>query len=307
MHQNSIASPSIRAALLAMSGLLLAVLSGCSSTVHRAPVEDRPVSQSRPAPVAAGPVAPASAASAPEAPKQGAENAGKPGYYTVKPGDALIRIAMDYGQNYRDIARWNSIDNPDRIEVGQVLRVIPPGAVPDAPGVTTRPVTTAKVERRPLEGKASNGKPDPAAPAASAASAAATPSQAVASNPEEDFVWAWPAFGPVVGGFDEPRNKGIDIGGKAGDPIYASADGQVVYAGAGGVRGYGNMIVIKHGTNYLTAYAHNQSLLVKEQQFVRKGQRIAEMGNTEADQVKLHFEIRKQGKPLDPAKLLPSR
>ena len=116
----------------------------------------------------------------------------------------------------------------------------------------------------------------------------------------------WPASGSLIAGFDEVRNKGYDIGGKAGDPVFAVADGRVVYAGAG-LRGYGNLIILKHNNTYLTAYAHNQSLLVKEDQSVRKGQKIAEMGSTDADRVKLHFEVRRQGKPVDPSRYLPAR
>ncbi len=110
----------------------------------------------------------------------------------------------------------------------------------------------------------------------------------------------------MLAGFDEQKNKGIDIGGRAGDPVLAAADGRVVYAGAG-LRGYGNLIILKHNNTYLTAYAHNQSLLVKEDQTVRKGQKIAEMGSTDTDRVKLHFEIRRQGKPVDPSRYLPAR
>jgi lipoprotein NlpD len=116
----------------------------------------------------------------------------------------------------------------------------------------------------------------------------------------------WPARGSVVGGFDEAKNKGLDIAGKAGDPVYSVGDGRVVYAGSG-LRGYGNLVIVKHNNTYLSAYAHNQTLLVKEDQSVRKGQKIAEMGNSDADRVKLHFEIRRQGKPVDPAKYLPAR
>lgn len=116
----------------------------------------------------------------------------------------------------------------------------------------------------------------------------------------------WPANGSVVASFDEVRNKGLAIAGKAGDPVYAAADGRVVYAGSG-LRGYGNLVIVKHNNTYLTAYAHNQSLLVKEDQVVRRGQKIAEMGSSDADRVQLHFEIRRQGKPIDPAKLLPPR
>jgi lipoprotein NlpD len=116
----------------------------------------------------------------------------------------------------------------------------------------------------------------------------------------------WPASGPVLGGFEDGRSKGVDIGGKAGDPVYAAADGRVVYAGSG-LRGYGNLVIVKHNATYLTAYAHNQTLLVKEDQSVRRGQKIAEMGSTDAERVELHFEIRKQGKPIDPLRLLPPR
>ena len=127
-----------------------------------------------------------------------------------------------------------------------------------------------------------------------------------ATRDDDDISWGWPASGPVAAGFDEVRNKGLAFSGKPGDPVFAAADGRVMYAGAG-LRGYGNMIIIKHSTNYLTAYAHNQTLLVKEDQVVRKGQKIAEMGSSDADSVKLHFEVRKQGKPIDPSKLLPAR
>ena len=116
----------------------------------------------------------------------------------------------------------------------------------------------------------------------------------------------WPAQGAVVANFDEAKNKGVAIGGKVGDPVLAAADGRVVYAGAG-LRGYGNLIILKHNNTYLTAYAHNQALLVREDQAVKQGQKIAEMGNTDADRVKLHFEIRRQGKPVDPTRYLPSR
>ena len=117
--------------------------------------------------------------------------------------------------------------------------------------------------------------------------------------------WAWPAKGKIVAGFSETANlKGIDIAGTAGEPVRASAAGRVVYAGSG-LRGYGKLIIIKHNATYLSAYAHNREILVKEGQQVTRGQKIAEMGNTDADQVKLHFEIRRLGKPMDPAKYLP--
>ncbi len=268
-------------ALLAVTVVMAA---GCSSrSLTPAPVEDRGTSTSRPAssaPVATGDV------------KQmpGFENAGKPGYYTVKPGDTLIRIGLDTGQNFRDIVRWNNLENPNLIEVGQVLRIVPPSS--DNPLVVTRPVTSGTANTTTA-----------AAPVRPASAPASSP-QPVAT--EDDIAWIWPAQGKLIAGFDEVKNKGYDIDGKTGDAIIASADGRVVYAGAG-LRGYGNLIILKHNNTYLTAYAHNQTLLVKEDQTVKKGQKIAEMGNSDADRVKLHFEIRRQGKPVDPAKYLPAK
>jgi lipoprotein NlpD len=216
----------------------------------------------------------------------GAENAGKPGYYTVQRGDTLTRIALDHGHSWRDLASWNSLPNAHLIEVGQVLRVASPSATVESSGVVVQP----------LGGSAE---------AATVSMPATAPTPAPSAN-DEGLGFAWPASGSVIGGFDEAKNKGLDIGGKAGDPVQAAADGQVVYAGAG-LRGYGNLIILKHNNTFLTAYAHNQALLVKEDQKVRKGQKIAEMGKTDADRVKLHFEIRRQGKPVDPAKYLPAR
>lgn len=284
---------------------MVAVLAvaGCSTTHNRAPVEDRNAGGRAPTAAAAA-TAPAAAASAPDAtkPLPGAENAGKAGYYTVKPGDTLIRIGLENGQNWKDLVKWNNLENPNIIEVGQTLRVVPPGVDPNA--AATKPVTTAKVETKPLDAKGA-----PIAASGAAATAPATVSTATAPAPrdgDDDVNWAWPSSGPVVGGFEEGKVKGLQIGGKAGDPVLAAADGRVVYAGAG-LRGYGNLVIIKHNNTYLTAYAHNQTLLVKDDQAVRKGQKIAEMGSTDADSVRLHFEIRRQGKPIDPAKLLPPR
>ncbi|AVS87898.1 peptidase, partial [Paracidovorax avenae] len=149
------------------------------------------------------------------------------------------------------------------------------------------------------------------APRSGASAVAAAPAPAPAPAPaagggDDDMAFIWPASGSLVAGFDEARNKGYDIAGKVGDPVLAAADGRVVYAGAG-LRGYGNLVILKHNNTYLTAYAHNQTLLVKEDQSVRRGQKIAEMGSSDTDRVKLHFEIRRQGKPVDPARYLPAR
>ena len=270
------------------------VLAGCANKNRPAPVEDRsPNATKAPAKMVAS-----------------ADNAGKPGYYSVKSGDTLIRIGMDNGQSWRDIARWNNIENPNLIETGQVLRVTPP----EEAGVVVRPVSSTNVVTSPAPASAAS------APATATNTAAVRPPASAASPPnsstpannlantdsaEETVSFQWPTRGNVLAGFDEVKNKGIDIAGKAGDPVLAAADGKVVYAGSG-LRGYGNLVILKHNNTYLTAYAHNQSLLVKEDQAIKRGQKIAEMGSSDADQVKLHFEIRRQGKPVDPAKYLPA-
>jgi lipoprotein NlpD len=269
------------------------VLAGCANKNRPAPVEDRSPN----------------AAKAPAKMIAGVDNVGKPGYYSVKSGDTLIRIGMDNGQSWRDIARWNNIENPNLIETGQVLRVTPP----EETGVVVRPVSSTNVVTSPTPASAA-GAPATATntaavrPPASAASPSnsSTPANnlANADSAEETVSFQWPTRGNLLAGFDEVKNKGIDIAGKAGDPVLAAADGKVVYAGSG-LRGYGNLVILKHNNTYLTAYAHNQSLLVKEDQAIKRGQKIAEMGNSDADQVKLHFEIRRQGKPVDPAKYLP--
>jgi len=279
-----------------------AVLTACASTRNNAPVEERSATPGRaPAPMAT-PVTdtPVDAGK----PPADADNAGKPGYYTVKQGDTLIRIGLETGQVWRDVARWNGIENPNLIEVGQVLRVAPPGDTLSA--VSTRAVPPSRVETRPLGASAPNGAASiPAAPASAVPSPpAAVPVVVPASD--DDVNWGWPASGPVAAGFDEQRQKGLAITGKAGDPVLAAADGRVVYAGSG-LRGYGNLVIVKHNNTYLTAYAHNQTLLVKEDQAVRRGQKIAEMGSSDAERVQLHFEIRKLGRPVDPGKLLPPR
>ena len=292
-----------------LSAALLTLLAACGSAPRQpAPVEDRSTT-ARPraaAPTEAGAPTAAHAGAQPGAAPSslpGAENAGKPGYYTVQRGDTLTRIGLDHGQGWRDLARWNNLSNPDVIEVGQVLRVVPPGAAVETSGVVVRPVAPSSAPA-PAPAQAASS---PARAAASTPSAAnPAPSAPGQAAPAEDFSIAWPANGQVIAGFDEAKNKGIDIAGKAGDPVLAAADGQVVYAGAG-LRGYGNLVIIKHNNTYLTAYAHNQKLLVKEDQRVRRGEKIAEMGNTDADRVKLHFEVRRQGKPVDPARFLAAR
>ena len=279
-------------------------LTACTSLpMHRAPVEDRHVSEAPP--------------SAPVKPPPGAENAGKPGYYTVKAGDNLYHISLESGQSWHDIAAWNGLDNPNLIEVGQVLRVVPPES---GANVIVKPVTTAKIESRSSDARGPASKPaaTPAASGASGASVASAPVVASAASggsapvasevparASDEPVWSWPVSGAIVMPFAEGKNKGVNLSGKAGDPVYAAAAGRVVYAGSG-LRGYGNLVIIKHEGDYLSAYAYNQTLLVKDDQVVSRGQKIAEMGSSDTDRVQLHFEIRKAGKPIDPAQVLPA-
>ena len=278
----------------ALIGVLM--LGGCVSSGRSvpAPVEDHPTVKMKqaPKPTTAAPApAPAPTAAATSQPDQ----SNKPGYYTVKQGDTLIRIGLDHGQNWRDIMRWNALENPNVIEVGQVLRVAPPSATTSPEEVVVKPVTPP--------GNVAGSQVDPKTNPQNQTAPATTPAP---EGAEEQLAFMWPAQGSVMTPFDDAKNKGIDIGGKLGEPVLASADGKVVYAGAG-LRGYGNLVILKHNNTYLTAYAHNQTLLVKEDQQVKRGQKIAEMGNSDSDQVKLHFEIRKLGKPVDPSKLLAPR
>ena len=273
-------------ALLAAAALQLV---GCSTPMPtRAPVVDRStgnVTTPNKSTVDAPVFAPIDSKPLPNL--LNAQNAGKPGYYTVKLGDTVMQIGRNSNQNWRDIVKWNNLESANQIEVGQVLRVVPL----DGNGVATKP---------------------PVIPAAAPMAVTPLPTQpslpAAASNvaPEDDISWMWPSSGALIAGYDEVKSKGLKIGGKLGDPVYASADGRVVYAGSG-LRGYGNLVILKHNETYLTAYAHNQTLLVKEDQTVRKGQRIADMGSSDADKVMLHFEVRRNGKPVDPAKYLPVR
>jgi lipoprotein NlpD len=206
-----------------------------------------------------------------------------PGYYRVKKGDTLARIALDHGQAPRDVVQWNKTANPsfnpNVIEVGDLIMVKAPAG--------TKPAKVA--EKKPAADKAD--------------SVASTPESAKNEVVAEPGIrLSWPAKGKVTGEFSE-TNKGIDIAGKVGEPVLAASDGKVVYAG-NSLRGYGNLVIIKHDNTYLTAYAHNSKLLVKEGDTVRKGQKIAEMGDTDTTAAKLHFELRVNGKPVNPTPYL---
>jgi lipoprotein NlpD len=218
-----------------------------------------------------------------------------PGYYRVKPGDTLLRIAIENGQNDRDLVTWNNLANPNQIEINQLLRIAPAGTngTASTPGASTTPIAGSGVQSKPL------GSAEGVAPAPSQ-----TSTREVAGATSSGIALAWPVHGPLLSGFDDTNNKGIDIGGAAGDPIRAAAGGRVVYAG-NGLRGYGNLLIVKDDATFLTAYAHNRALMVREGDTVTKGQKIAEMGNTDSDHVMLHFELRRDGKPVDPLKYLP--
>jgi len=357
--------------------LTVVVLTGCSST-RPAPVVDA----SRPAPRDGAPAVSVVRPSAPAMETPAAT-------YTVKKGDTLYSIALEHGQDYRELAQWNGLSDPNRIQVGQVLRVLPPdsgtAAAPAAGVASVQPVaapaplqvrplsagaqaatgTTAAVsansetmKREPKGGKvpyseqtlaqvrneatqpatqpvpAAGEKPAAGVVTATAATvtpAAASPAQTPAAAPtggaasttaaqtpaaaEPDAVeWGWPLAanaGRIVGNFSDgsagkEANKGIDLAARPGEPVLAAAAGKVVYAGSG-LRGYGQLVIVRHNATWLSAYAHNRKILVKEGQMVARGERIAEVGNTDADQFKLHFEIRRQGKPVDPLKYLPPR
>jgi lipoprotein NlpD len=290
-----------RIALLMMS---LGLLGACSTSTRQAPVIDRPLAGNSHNIRPAAPVAPAA-----EAPKEDAR-----GTYTVRKGDTLLRIALDHGQSYRDLVSWNNLADPDDIKVGQVLRVSGPERVAGVqtlpvPMPDTRPVPPRKTgprgDKKPFsennvaEAQKPEAKVEASAPAI-------TPGVTVTASDDEKLSWMWPSDGKIVATFDEGKNKGIDIAGKAGQQVMAAGAGKVMYAGSG-IRGYGNLVIVKHSNSLLSAYAHNRSIVVKEGQNVTKGQVIAEMGDSDADSVKLHFEIRQQGKPVDPSRFLPSR
>jgi lipoprotein NlpD len=360
---------------------LVALLAACTTRTV-APVEDRSAVPPRTQPGIPPPIAgvpPSSPMPAPAPPRTGAEPDWRPQTYTVKRGDTLHAIALEHGLDYRELAAWNAIENPNLIRVGQVLRISPPGeptavagsepslgvttaplrsappvvesraapapATPPVPAAPSTPIArntetlkvspkavkeryTAELAREMAKSPAEPPQvaradviklPPPATPATTPASPAppsVAPSPPVVANlapstprastdDGDDLDWIWPAKGKLVTGFSDTANlKGIDIAGAVGQPVLASAPGRVVYAGSG-LRGYGKLVIIKHNNTFLSAYAHNRDILVKEGQQVKRGERIAEMGSTDADQVKLHFEIRRLGKPMDPLKYLP--
>jgi len=300
-----------------LSLALLALTLGACSTPMRAPVADRPLTpESGPAVGVAG----QGVAGAPAAQE----------FYVVEKGDTLNRIAQKFGYSWQQVAAWNDMTDPNQLSVGQRIRVAPPsgGAVtvtpvlPSGPSIGSTPVVvepapapataTPSVKREPV-GKVIAYSDDAWKSAnavtteqAEAPPSATPPADSAPAKVDLSTPWIWPASGKVLSTFSDGKTKGIDIAGKPGDAVLASSAGRVVYAGAG-LRGYGKLVIIKHDADFLSAYAHNQALLVKEGQSVTKGQKIAELGDTDADRPKLHFEIRRRGKPVDPLKYLPNQ
>lgn len=309
--------------------LALVWLSGCTTFGPQAPVIER---------------APSSRPAAPAKPvKTATDKDWRPDTYTVKKGDTLYSIGLEFGYDYKDIAQWNNLQPPYVIHIGRQLRMKDSrsATAPPAPRETAEPVATPlrtepavvaktldepplltepKALKEPYSEQAMKAAPAPAKVAAkpveNAENAPGKPESSKSEAPTEKSVeatagddaieWSWPVNGKVLAGFNDAASaKGIDIGGSQGQPVLAAAPGKVVYSGAG-LRGYGKLVIIKHNKTYLSAYAHNSQILVKEGQEVAQGQKIAEMGNSDTDRVKLHFEIRKLGKPVDPAKYLPA-
>lgn len=330
-----------RAALVA--SFLVALLSGCAGRPTSAPVVERSVS----------PIGAQKPPIAQVAPMPGAVSS--PSGYQVRRGDTLYSIALDHGVDSRDLAQWNRMDNPRRLQPGQTLRVTPPegeplqiGAARGAGAIDARPLESRPLESRPSDARASPGVPtavtksepralrlpysgenlallqrgeaaqasaapiavppivraDPKPESSSAPPVAPSPKPAAEPRDAEAIEFIWPVRGKVLTGFSEPTSKGLDISGRPGDPVVAAASGRVIYIGTG-IRGYGKLIVIKHDNNFNSVYAHNREILVKQDQAVTRGQKIAELGDTDSDSPKLHFEIRKSGRPVDPAKYLP--
>ncbi len=245
----------------------------------------------------------------------------RPQAYTVQKGDTLYGIALEHGFDYKEVAEWNGIAPPYTIRIGQSVKlnaspqtvvVTPFKAVPvvetrqagEDPLMKTQPKAAKLAYSEQAEkGLTARAEPqDKPAPI----ELPAEKKEAIQAEDDERVEWNWPAAGKVITSFNEASGsgKGLDIGGKSGQPVLAAGPGKVVYSG-NGLRGYGKLVIIKHNKTYLSAYAHNHQILVKEGQNVTRGQKIAEMGDSDADQVKLHFEIRRFGKPVDPIKYLP--
>lgn len=315
-------------AVWTIAGLALAA---CSTSRGPAPVESRAVGKPGAVAIQRAAALPTPTPSVPV----------PDGFYRVRKGDTLIGISLDHGVAWRDLAAWNEIDKPNQIEVDQVLRVKPPASSRAASTSAEKPAAaadkTASSDQRPMEirpigpsssvgqagpsgaqGQSAAARPLPGQPPQPSTKASGPQASATATAPSpqsptsnarpvaESIGLSWPSSGQVITQFAEPGYKGIAIAGAEGDPILAAGDGRVVYSGSG-LRGYGNLVIVKHEGDFLTAYAHNKTILVAEGQAVKRGQKIAELGKTDSDIPKLHFEVRRSGKPVDPLKYLAQR
>ncbi|CAH1072455.1 peptidoglycan DD-metalloendopeptidase family protein [Candidatus Nitrotoga sp. 1052] len=306
---------------IAIAVIAAALVAGCSSSGSHAPVVERgaehEIERGAKLKKPAAPVA------VPAMKAVSRDKDGRPQVYTVQKGDTLYSIAFNYGLDYREIAELNSIHNHGIIQVGKELRL--PSASASTVGKTmveSKPLeipvkSQPKVAKLPYTEQAvaqiekmqeDQQKSEPVMVAKVQAKPEIRPEAKIDGITDDDgssLEWSMPTSGTLISEFSESASrKGIDIAGKLGQAIVASSAGKVVYSGSG-LRGYGKLVIIKHNKTYLSAYAHNDQLLVKEGQNVNRGQKIAEMGNTDTDQVSLHFEIRRFGKPVDPAKYLP--
>jgi lipoprotein NlpD len=288
-----------------VTGLIVAaMMAGCASSGHRAPVVEHGA---------------ASKKSSDKSSVKSTDKDWRPRVHVAQKGDTLFAIALNYGLDPRELAELNGIQDPNLIQVGQQIKLFPGNAaavtesrpaqtsaqslVKDQPKVVKYPYSEAAVAKaEALQGDSPRVPVIARIEAKPEAKPEAQP--AIQAAAEDALEWSMPTQGKLIGSFSEADNrKGIDIAGKLGQPIFASAPGKVVYSGSG-LRGYGKLLIIKHNKTYLSAYAHNDQLLVKEGETVTRGQKIAEMGNTDSDQVKLHFEVRRLGKPVDPANYL---
>ncbi len=270
-------------------GLVAAMLAGCSY----------------------GGIAPVESVARPPAQKSRA----KPDAHVVKRGETLYSIAWRYGFDYRQVAAWNATREPYTIYPGQRLRLTPPPKTAPTQTAQRSSSTPRSIERKPLPPPPSSQSNSARAPAAPSKSSAGRKKASAGSLKKSDKAaaktgnapvkrWHWPAKGKVVTYFSQSGGKGINIAGKLGQPILSAADGRVVYSGSGLI-GYGQLIIVKHNKRYLSAYAQNNKILVKEGDTVTGGQRIAEMGRSGSNRALLHFEIRRDGKPIDPMRYLP--
>jgi lipoprotein NlpD len=302
----------------------LIILVGCrASGNYRAPVEDR---------TTGGRSFPVEARDNKKSPGQSKktslrEQDARPQFHVVQKGDTLYSIAFEFGFDYRELAEQNKIENPASIQIGQQIKLLSAEeALVEKPRIEIKPLVAGtptviikkdhpKLIKLPYSEQAiAQIEKMQQEPSLVVAPVNILPTQIVVqtakpnpdeeSGSEENLEWLIPTKGKLIGEYSESANrKGVDIAGNKGQAVLASAAGKVVYSGSG-LRGYGKLVIIKHNKTFLSAYAHNEQILVREGQSVTKGQHIAEMGSTDADQVKLHFEIRKFGKPVDPAKYL---